>query len=88
LFGLLSLLAFARVHHAGADATRITCNACCGLFHIAPLPYYLIGIAGMDFRDSMIPSVIAFVFVPTRIAMSGDTEHISGARAKIQFGLG
>ena len=31
--------------------------------------------------------MFAFVFVPTRIAMSGDTEHFLERAAKIQFGL-
>ena len=55
-------------------------------FVIMPLQYYLIGIQWYGFFAIMIP-VLAFVFVPTSIAISGDTEHFLERAAKIQFGI-
>ena len=55
-------------------------------FIITPLQYYLIGIGWYGFFAILIP-VFAFVFVPTRIAMAGDTERFLERAAKIQFGL-
>jgi len=50
------------------------------------MQYYLIGIQWYGFFAIMIP-VLAFVFVPTSIAISGDTEHFLERAAKIQFGI-
>jgi phosphatidate cytidylyltransferase len=55
-------------------------------FVIMPLQYYLIGIQWYGFFAIMIP-VFAFVFVPTSIAIAGDTEHFLERAAKIQFGI-
>jgi phosphatidate cytidylyltransferase len=55
-------------------------------FVIMPLQYYLIGIQWYGFFAIMIP-VLAFVFVPTSIAIAGDTEHFLERAAKIQFGI-
>jgi phosphatidate cytidylyltransferase len=55
-------------------------------FIITPLQYYLIGIRWYGFFAIMIP-VMAFIFIPTRIALSGDTEHFLERAAKIQFGI-
>jgi len=55
-------------------------------FLIMPLQYYLIGIQWYGFFAIMIP-VLAFVFVPTSIAVAGDTEHFLERAAKIQFGI-
>jgi phosphatidate cytidylyltransferase len=55
-------------------------------FVITPLQYYLIGIQWYGFFAIMIP-VFAFVFVPTSIAIDGDTEHFLERAAKIQFGI-
>jgi phosphatidate cytidylyltransferase len=55
-------------------------------FVITPLQYYLIGIEWYGFFAILIP-VFAFVFVPTRMAMTGDTEHFLERAAKIQYGL-
>jgi phosphatidate cytidylyltransferase len=86
LFGLLSLLALREYitllpTRRGDHRTLLW-----SFFIITPLQYYLIGIAWYGFFSIMIP-VFAFVFVPTRIAMSGDTEHFLERAAKIQFGL-
>jgi phosphatidate cytidylyltransferase len=55
-------------------------------FVIMPLQYYLVGIEWYGFFAIMIP-VLAFVFVPTSIAIAGDTEHFLERAAKIQFGI-
>jgi phosphatidate cytidylyltransferase len=55
-------------------------------FVIMPLQYYLLGIQWYGFFAIMIP-VLAFVFVPSSIAIAGDTEHFLERAAKIQFGL-
>jgi phosphatidate cytidylyltransferase len=55
-------------------------------FVIMPLQYYLIGTQWYGFFAIMIP-VFAFVFVPTRIALSGETDHFLERAAKIQFGI-
>jgi len=55
-------------------------------FLIMPLQYYLVGIQWYGFFAIMIP-VLAFIFVPTLIAIHGDTEHFLERSAKIQFGL-
>jgi len=46
----------------------------------------LIGINWYGFFAILIPA-FAFVFIPTRIALAGDTEHFLERAAKIQFGL-
>jgi len=55
-------------------------------FVIMPLQYFLIGIQWYGFFAIMIP-VLAFVYVPTRIAIAGDTSHFLERAAKIQFGI-
>lgn len=55
-------------------------------FMIMPLQYFLIGIQWYGFFAIMIP-VLAFVYVPTRIAIAGDTSHFLERAAKIQFGI-
>ena len=55
-------------------------------FVIMPLQYYLIGIQWYGFFAIMIP-VLAFIFIPTSIAIEGDTANFLERSAKIQFGL-
>jgi phosphatidate cytidylyltransferase len=55
-------------------------------FIITPLQYYLIGIDWYGFYIMLIPA-LAFLLIPTRIALAGDTEHFLERAAKIQFGL-
>jgi len=55
-------------------------------FVITPLQYYLIGINWYGFFAILIPA-FAFVFIPARIALAGETEHFLERAAKIQFGL-
>jgi len=86
LFGLLSLLALREYITLVPTRRGDHRTLLWSFFIITPLQYYLIGIAWYGFFAIMIP-VFAFVFVPTRIAMSGDTEHFLERTAKIQFGL-
>ena len=55
-------------------------------FIITPLQYSLIGFDWYGFFAILIPA-FAFVFIPARIALAGDTEHFLERAAKIQFGL-
>lgn len=55
-------------------------------FIITPLQYSLIGIDWYGLFAILIPA-FAFVFIPARIALAGDTEHFLERAAKIQFGL-
>lgn len=55
-------------------------------FVIMPLQYFLIGIQWYGLFGIMIP-VLAFIFVPSSIAIEGDTAHFLERSAKIQFGL-
>jgi phosphatidate cytidylyltransferase len=55
-------------------------------FVIMPLQYYLVGIQWYGFFAIMIP-VLACIFIPTSIAIAGDTEHFLERTAKIQFGI-
>lgn len=55
-------------------------------FVIMPLQYFLIGIQWYGFFGILIP-VLAFIFVPSSIAIEGDTAHFLERSAKIQFGL-
>src|SRR6267143_1946564 len=86
LFGLLSLLALREyitlVPTRRGDHRTLLWR----FFIITPLQYYLIGIAWYGFFAIMIP-VFAFLFIPTRMAMAGDTEHFLERAAKIQFGI-
>jgi phosphatidate cytidylyltransferase len=86
LFGLLSLLALREYITLVPTRRGDHRTLLWSFFIITPLQYYLIGIAWYGFFAIMIP-VFAFVFVPARIAMSGDTEHFLERAAKIQFGL-
>ena len=55
-------------------------------FVIMPLQYYLVGAQRYELFSILIP-VLAFIFVPTSIAIAGDTSNFLERSAKIQFGL-
>jgi phosphatidate cytidylyltransferase len=55
-------------------------------FVIMPLQYYLVGAQRYGLFSILIP-VLAFIFVPTSIAIAGDTSNFLERSAKIQFGL-
>jgi phosphatidate cytidylyltransferase len=86
LFGLISFLALREymtlVPTRRADHRTLFWS----FFVIMPLQYFLIGIQWYGFFAIMIP-VLAFVYVPTRIAIAGDTANFLERAAKIQFGI-
>jgi len=55
-------------------------------FAIMPLQYFLIGMHWFTFSTIIIP-VLVFIYVPTRIAIAGDTASFLERAAKIQFGI-
>jgi phosphatidate cytidylyltransferase len=55
-------------------------------FVITPLQYYLVATAWYGFFSVLIP-VYAFLFIPSRIAISGDSNAFLERNAKIQWGL-
>lgn len=86
LFGLISFLAMREYMtlvptHRGDHRTLFW-----SFFVIMPLQYYLIGIEWYGFFAIMIP-VFAFIFIPTSIALGGDTANFLERGAKIQFGI-
>jgi phosphatidate cytidylyltransferase len=86
LFALLSLLALREyitlIPTRRGDHRTLVWT----FFIITPLQYYLIGIRWYGLFAIMIPA-LAFLFIPTRIAISGDTAHFLERAAKIQFGI-
>jgi phosphatidate cytidylyltransferase len=86
LFGLLSFLAL-REYMTLVPTRRGDHRTLFWVFFVfTPLQYYLIGIDWYGFYVMMIPA-LAFLLIPTRIALAGDTEHFLERAAKIQFGL-
>ncbi len=55
-------------------------------FVIMPLQYYLVGMQWYIFFSVMIP-IFVFAFVPTSIAIEGDTEHFMERASKVQSGI-
>ena len=55
-------------------------------FVIMPLQYCVLGFQGYVLLAIMIP-VLACVFIPTSIAIAGDTAHFLERSSKVQFGL-
>jgi phosphatidate cytidylyltransferase len=55
-------------------------------FIFTPLQYWLIGVRWYGLFSILIP-VYAFLFIPTRAALAGDTERFLERAAKIQWGL-
>ncbi len=86
LFGLLSFLALREYITLVPTRRGDHRTLFWSFFLITPLQYYLIGIGWYGLFAVLIP-VFAFVFIPTRIAMAGDTERFLERAAKIQFGL-
>jgi phosphatidate cytidylyltransferase len=86
LFALMSLLALREyitlIPTRRADHETLLWT----FFVITPLQYYLIGIRWYGFFAIMIPAVV-FLFIPTRMALTGDIQHFLERAAKIQFGI-
>jgi phosphatidate cytidylyltransferase len=86
LFALMSLLALREYITLMPTRRADHRTLIWSFFFITPLQYYLIGIRWYGLFAIMIP-VFAFLFIPTRIALTGDTEHFLERAAKIQFGI-
>ncbi len=86
LFGLISFLAMREYMTLVPTRRGDHRTLFWSFFVIMPLQYFLIGIQWYGFFAIMIP-VLAFAFVPTSIAIYGDTEHFLERAAKIQFGI-
>ncbi len=86
LFGILSFLALREymtlVPTRRADHRTLFWT----FFIIMPLQYCLLGFQWFGFFTIMIP-VLVCIFIPTSIAIAGDTSHFLERTTKIQFGL-
>ena len=86
LFGLMSFLAL-REYVTLLPTRRADHRTLFWTFFIfTPLQYFLIGIHWYGMFAILIP-VYAFLFVPTRLAIAGDTEAFLERAATIQWGL-
>lgn len=86
LFGLISFLAMREYMTLVPTRRGDHRTLFWSFFAIMPLQYYLISIEWYGFFAIMIP-VLAFIFVPTSIAIAGDTANFLERSAKIQFGI-
>jgi phosphatidate cytidylyltransferase len=86
LFGLISFLALREYMTLVPTRRGDHRTLFWSFFVIMPLQYLLIGMQWYGFAAILIP-VLAFVYVPTRIAIAGDTAHFLERAAKIQFGI-
>ena len=86
LFGLISFLALREYMTLVPTRRGDHRTLFWSFFVIMPLQYFLIGIQWYGLFAIMIP-VLAFVYVPTRIAIAGDTANFLERAAKIQFGI-
>lgn len=86
LYALLSFLAlreFITINKTNKEDHRILCWA---FFIILPLHYLLIFLGWYTFFIVFIP-VYAFIFIPIRQALAGNTENFLSRTARIQWGL-
>ncbi len=86
LFGLMSFFAlreFITLTPTRAGDHRTLFWA---FFIITPLQYYLVGMEWYGLFSILIP-VYAFILVPTRSALAGDSDHFLERTAKIQWAL-
>jgi phosphatidate cytidylyltransferase len=86
LFGFLSLLAMREYITLIPTRPEDHRTLLWTFFVVTPLQYYLIGIRWYGFFAIMIPA-IAFLLIPTSIAVSGETRQFLERAAKIQFGI-
>jgi len=86
LFGLISFLALREYMTLVPTRRGDHRTLFWSFFVIMPLQYCLIGFQWYGFFALMIP-VLAVVFVPTSIAIAGDTASFLERSAKIQFGI-
>jgi phosphatidate cytidylyltransferase len=86
LFGIISFLAMREYMTLVPTRRGDHLALFWSFFVIMPLQYYLVGVQWYGFFAILIP-VLAFIFVPTMIAIEGDTSNFLERSAKIQFGL-
>lgn len=86
LFGIISFLALREYMTLVPTRRGDHRTLFWSFFVIMPLQYCLIGFQWYGFFALMIP-VMAVVFVPTSIAIAGDTASFLERSAKIQFGI-
>jgi len=86
LFGLMSFVAF-REFVTMTPTRRGDHRALFwAFFFFIPLQYWLVAVDWYGLFSILIP-IYAFLFLPTRTAMSGETERFLERTAKIQWGL-
>ena len=86
LFALLSLLALREYITLMPTRRADHRTLIWSFFFITPLQYCLIGIRWYGLFAIMIPTFV-FLFIPLRIALTGDIAHFLERAAKIQFGI-
>jgi phosphatidate cytidylyltransferase len=86
LFGLLSFLALREFITLTPTRRADHMTLFWTFFVITPLQYVLVAIGWYGLYSILIP-VYAFLFVPIRTAIGGDTERFLERAAKIQWGL-
>jgi len=86
LFGILSFLAMREYLTLVPTRRGDHRTLFWSFFVIMPLQYCVLGFQWYVLLAIMIP-VLACVFIPTSIAVAGDTAHFLERAAKIQFGL-
>ena len=86
LFGLLSFLALREFITLTPTRRADHMTLFWAFFVITPLQYVLVGIGWYGLFSILIP-VYAFLFVPIRTAIGGDTSGFLERAAKIQWGL-
>ncbi len=86
LFGIISFLALREYMTLVPTRRGDHRTLFWSFFVIMPLQYCLIGLHWYVFAAVLIP-VLVFVYVPTSIAIAGDTASFLERSAKIQFGI-
>lgn len=86
LFGLMSFFALREFITLTPTRTGDHRTLFWVFFIVTPLQYYLVATDWYGLFTILIP-VYAFIFVPTRSALAGDSEHFLERTAKIQWAL-
>jgi phosphatidate cytidylyltransferase len=86
LFGLMSFLAMREFMTLTPTAQTDHAVLFWAFFIFAPIQYYLVGIQWYGLFSILIP-VYAFVAIPTRMAIAGDTTRFLERTSSVQWGL-
>ncbi len=86
LFGLVSFLALREFITLNSTRPADHGPLFWVFFVIVPLQYFLVGIQWYGLFTIFIP-IYAFIFIPVRMVMAGDTQRFLESAAKIQWGL-